>query len=85
MNGSSSSHYVQLPHMEVFSYGGTSQYTAGGPSACGLASVNAAVHVLSLFDNAPSLQEALDDIRSQEFIEVRQLFTKSSTQSLIRR
>jgi hypothetical protein len=57
--------------MEVLSYGGTSQYTAGGPSACGLASVNAAFNVLSLFGSAPSTQEALDTVRSQEFVEVR--------------
>jgi len=59
--------------MEVLSHGGTSQYTAGGPSACGLASVNAALLVLSLFSDASSTQEALDTIRSQEFVEVRPL------------
>lgn len=64
--------------MEVFSHGGTSQYTAGGPSACGLASVHAALLVLSLFDNAPSVQDALDEIRSHEFIEVRPLLACSA-------
>ena len=63
--------------MEVLSYGGTSQYTAGGPSACGLASVHAALLVLSLFDNTSSIQEALDELRSQEFIEVCLLLTCS--------
>ena len=76
MNESSSSNAVQLPPMEIFSYGGTSQYTAGGPSACGLASVNAAALVLSLFSSASSTQEALDTIRSQEFVEVCWLLTR---------
>ena len=67
--------------MEVFSYGGTSQYTAGGPSACGLASVNAALLVLSLCSSAPSIQEALDTIRSQEFVEVSQLLTLTVSRS----
>ena len=71
MRGNSPSSTVRLPRMEVFSYGGTSQYTAGGPSACGLASAHAALLVLSLFENASSIQEALDEIQSQEFIEVR--------------
>jgi len=75
MNESNSSNAVQLLPMEVLSYGGTSQYTAGGPSACGLASVNAALLVLSLFGNASSTQEALDTIRSQEFVEVRPVLT----------
>ena len=61
--------------MEIFSYGGTSQYTAGGPSACGLASVNAALLVLSSCSSAPSIQEALDIIQSQEFVEVSRLLT----------
>lgn len=56
--------------MEVLSYGGTSQYTAGGPSACGLASAHAALLVFTVFENASSIQEAFDEIRSQEFIEV---------------
>lgn len=64
--------------MEVFSYDGTSQYTAGGPSACGLASVHAAVLVLSVLDNTPSIYEAADVIRSQEFIEVRLLLNRCS-------
>jgi hypothetical protein len=70
MNESNSPDAIQLPLMEVLSYGGTSQYTAGGPSACGLASVHAALLVLSLFENASSIQEALRSIRSQEFVEV---------------
>ena len=79
MDGSSLSNATQLPPMDVFSYGGTSQYTAGGPSACGLASVNAALLVLSLLGSTTSKQEALDTIRSQEFVEVRPRLTRSST------
>ena len=71
MNAGGPSNIGHLPPMDIFSYGGTSQYTAGGPSACGLASVNAALLVLSLLGGAPSTQEALDTIRSQEFVEVR--------------
>ena len=73
MNKGGPSNIGHLPPMEIFSYGGTSQYTAGGPSSCGFASVNAALLVLSLFKNAASTQEALDTIGSQEFIEVRPL------------
>lgn len=64
--------------MEVFSHDGASQYTAGGPSACGLASVHAAALVLSLFDNAPSIHEALNVIRSPDFIEVRPFLNQYS-------
>ena len=77
MNESGSSNAAHLPPMQVFSYGGTSQYTAGGPSACGLASVNAALLVLSLFGSASSTHEALDIVRSQEFVEVRPLTCSS--------
>ena len=73
------SNSVQMPPMEIFSYGGTSQYTAGGPSACGLASVHAALLVLSSLENTSSIQEALDVIRRQEFIEVRPLHTQCLT------
>lgn len=76
MNGDSSYNAVDFPPMEVLSYGGTSQYTAGGPSACGLASVNAALLVLSHFENVSSIHEGLDAIRSQEFVEVRTLLTR---------
>jgi len=71
MDESASPNAVQLPFMEVFSYSGTSQYTAGEPSACILASVNAALLVLSLFHNELDTQEALGTIRSQDFVEVR--------------
>jgi len=84
MDESSSSNATQLPPMEIFSYGGTSQYTAGGPSACGLASVNAASLVLSLFSSAPSTQEALDTIRSQGFVQVRRLLTRCETWVLMK-
>jgi len=71
MDESGSPNAVYLPSMEVFSYCGTNQYTAGGLSACGLASVNAALLVLSLFCSTSDTQEALDTIRSQDFVEVR--------------
>jgi len=74
----------QLPSMEIFSYDGTSQYTAGGPSACGLASAHAALLVLSLFENTPNIHEALDVVRSQEFIEVRPLLARCLTYGLMR-
>lgn len=78
MNGYGPYSTARLPPMEVLSYGGTSQYTAGGPSACGLASAHAALLVLSLFENASSIHEALDELRSQEFMEVRRLLAQSS-------
>ena len=70
MNEGGSYYIAHSPPIEGFSYGGTSQYTAGGPSACGLASVNAALLVLSLFRDTSSTQGALDTIRSEEFIAV---------------
>ena len=71
MNAGGSSNIAHSPPMEGFSYGGTSQYTSGGPSACGFASVNAALLVLSLFRDTSSTQGALDTIRGEEFISVR--------------
>ena len=65
--------------MEVFSYCGTSQYTEGRPPACGLASVHAALLVLSLLENTSSVHETLDVIRSQKFVEVRPLLTRCLT------
>jgi len=70
MNEVNSADVNQLLPMEVLSYGGTSQHTTGDPAACGLACVNAALLVLSLLDNPSSIQEALDTIRSREFVEV---------------
>lgn len=54
----------------VSSFDGTSQYSIGGPSACGLASMNAVMHVLLSHRKGYRNLELLSMINRQEFHEV---------------
>ena len=44
----------------IISFGNSSQYAAGGPSACGLASVNAVRTILTACARGDSVRLALD-------------------------
>jgi hypothetical protein len=44
----------------IISFRNTSQYSSGGPSACGLASVNAVRTILTKFDGGESVRTALE-------------------------
>ena len=54
----------------ISTYSGTSQYSIGGPSACGLASMNAVLQVLCLYRKGYQNSEILSLINRQEFHEV---------------
>jgi hypothetical protein len=54
----------------ISSFDGTSQYSIGGPSACGLASMNAVMHVLLSHGKGYRNLEILSMINRQEFHEV---------------
>jgi len=56
----------------ISTYSGTSQYSIGGPSACGLASMNAVLQVLSSYRKGYQNLAILRVINRQEFHEVLQ-------------
>lgn len=55
----------------VKSYGGTSQYSQRGPSACGLASFNAVRTVLEKEGHGTNGADLVREMMSRRFIEVR--------------
>lgn len=55
----------------VSSFPGTSQYSSGGPSACGLASMNAASHVIAVHASGIRNTQLLGVMHEKRFHEVR--------------
>lgn len=63
-------HQLSRGHSFVSSFQGTSQYSSGGPSACGLASMNAASHVIAVHASGVRNARLLSVMHDRRFHEV---------------